>query len=270
MEDELKEIALRARRHILDMTEGGCFLGASYSCVDIILFLYKKFLNVDSAHLKDPTRDYFFLSKGHSVPALYATFVELGWLEKERLKNHLKTNDDIYWHPNTKINGVEFHSGSLGHLLSVAVGVALDCKIEQRNNKVVVLLGDGELNEGSNWESLLIASTFKLNNLLIIIDRNKIQANKITEELIPLEPLKEKFNSFGFYVDSVNGHDFNDMDIKLKKYPNEDKPTILIAETVRGKGIPSIEMKTDKWFCKFTDDEINNYKLELEQMTDIM
>ncbi len=113
-----------------------------------------------------------FLSKGHDVPALYGTLAELEFIEKERLKNHLSTNDFIYWHPNTHIPGIEFHSGSLGHLLSVSIGVAYDCKISGGNNKVIVILGDGELNEGSIWEACLTAASKKLDNLIAVVDRN--------------------------------------------------------------------------------------------------
>ncbi|MDH4462134.1 MAG: transketolase, partial [Flectobacillus sp.] len=126
----LQSTALNVREHIIRMsTDGGCFVGASLSAADIIVYLYSEFLNLNAQNLDDPNRDYLFLSKGHDVPALYGTFVELGILEADRLKNHLNTNDHIYWHPNTKIPGIEFHSGSLGHLPSVALGVALDCKM---------------------------------------------------------------------------------------------------------------------------------------------
>ena len=132
----LEKMALRVREHIIGMSgNGGCFIGASLSCADIIVYLYKEFLNVSPINFDDPERDYFFLSKGHDVPALYGTYVELGWLEVERLQNHLKTNDNIYWHPNRNIDGIEFHSGSLGHNLSVAMGVAMDCKLRKLKNK---------------------------------------------------------------------------------------------------------------------------------------
>ena len=133
---ELKETAFRVREHIIRMsTDGGCFIGASLSCADLIVYLYKEFLNISKDNLNDPTRDYLFLSKGHDVPALYGTFAEIGFIEKDRLKNHLKTNDFIYWHPNRNIPGIEFHSGSLGLSLGIAIGVAMDCKMKKQNNK---------------------------------------------------------------------------------------------------------------------------------------
>ncbi len=260
---DLEEKAFRVRETILRMaTNGGCFIGASLSAVDVIVHLYTRFLNVPSWESAD--RDYFFLSKGHDVPALYGTFVEIGWLDKARLKNHLSPSDDIYWHPNRKIGGIEFHSGSLGHLLSVAIGVAMDCKMKKKNNKIVVLLGDGELDEGSNWEALLVAKAYALDNLLVIVDRNQFQANVATEELIPLEPLASKFAAFGAAVKSVDGHDFKAIEQALKQiYPTPQSPAVLIAKTVRGKGLPSIEARADRWFCNFTSAEIDGLLQEL-------
>ena len=171
-------MALKVREHIIRMsTDGGCFTGASLSCTDLVVYLYKEFLNVHPGNLDDPERDYLFLSKGHDVPALYGTFVELGFMEKDRLKNHLKSNDHLYWHPNTNIPGIEFHSGSLGHLPSVAMGVALDCRMKGINNRIVVITGDGELDEGSVWEVMLVASAYKLSNLTFVVDRFKSWAH---------------------------------------------------------------------------------------------
>ncbi len=263
--EKLEDVALKVREHIIKLTaRGGCFIGASLSCTDLIVYLYYEFLNLNKGKLNNPKRDYLFLSKGHDVPALYGTFVELGWLEESRLENHCSVNDDIYWHPNRKIPGIEFHSGSLGHLLSVSTGVAIDCKLKKRKNKVVVILGDGELNEGSVWESLLVASAYNLDNLLIIVDRNRFQANMRTEELIPLEPLDKKFEAFNCVVKTVNGHDFRDLDDVLSKHPfEENRVSVVIAETERGMGLPSIMNRADRWFCKFTDAEVHGLLNEL-------
>ncbi|MCL6099634.1 MAG: thiamine pyrophosphate-dependent enzyme [Bacteroidetes bacterium] len=262
---ELQKTSLNVREHIIRMSgNGGCFIGASLSCADLIVYLYKEFLNVSQQNLNDPNRDYFFLSKGHDVPALYGTYVELGWLEKDRLKNHLKTNDFIYWHPNRNIPGIEFHSGSLGHNLSVACGVALDCKLRSQKNKVVVVVGDGELNEGSMWEALLVAAAYKLDNLLVVVDRNQFQANMQTEDLIPLKPLDKKFEAFNCKVETVDGHNFDSLDNVFSKFPFEkEKVSVIIAETTRGKGLPSIEKRADRWFVNFTDEEIEQLLKEL-------
>jgi transketolase len=262
---ELKDTAFKVREHIIKMTtDGGCFIGASLSCTDIIVYLYKCFLNLNKNNLNDPKRDFFFLSKGHDVPALYGTLSEIGILDKNRLKNHLSTNDFVYWHPNTNIPGIEFHSGSLGHLLSVAMGTAYDCKLRKQNNKVVVLLGDGELNEGSIWEALLVAASLKFDNLIAIVDRNKFQANIETERLIKLEPLAEKFELFGWNVHKTDGHSFIDMENVFSNISTDtDKPSIVIADTIRGKGLPSIESRADRWFSNFTNEEVNDLLEEL-------
>ncbi len=262
---ELENMALRVREHIIRLsTDGGCFTGASLSCADLIVYLYTHFLNVGPDNFDALNRDYLFLSKGHDVPALYGTFVELGWMEPERLRNHLRTNDTIYWHPNRSIPGIEFHSGSLGHLPSVAVGVAMDCKMRGLDNRVVVITGDGELNEGSVWEAILVAHAYKLDNLLFIVDRNQFQANIRTEELIPLEPLAPKFEAFGWKARRVNGHSFVELDDALAEVPFANgRPSVLIADTVRGRGLPSIQERADRWFCNFTHEEVDALLEEL-------
>ena len=263
--NRLEATALKVREHIIKMsTDGGCFVGASLSATDLIVYLYSEFLNVNAGNLNDPNRDYLFLSKGHDVPALYGTFAELGLLEKERLQNHLSLNDNIYWHPNTKIPGIEFHSGSLGHLPSVAIGVAMDIKIRGDNNKVICIMGDGELNEGTCWEAALVANAYKLDNLIFVIDRNHFQANMATEDLIPLEPLHDKFSAFGAAVKRINGHDFEALREAFSAYPFETgKVNVVIADTVRGKGLPSIERRADRWFCNFNAEEVDSLLKEL-------
>jgi len=261
----LQSLALKVREHIIGMSVGGgCFIGASLSCVEVVTYLYAEFLNVEKDDLQNPERDYLFLSKGHDVPALYATLAELGFIEKDRLKNHLLANDSVYWHPNRNVAGVEFHSGSLGHLPAVAAGVAMDCKLKGQNNHIVVITGDGELNEGSVWETILVANAYKLNNLTIIVDRNQFQANIRTEDLVPLEPLADKFEAFGCNVQRINGHDYNAIHNALKGLPySSDKVNVVIADTVRGKGLPSIEARADRWFCAFTQDEAGALLSEL-------
>ncbi len=262
---QLEATALQVREHIIKMsTDGGCFVGASLSAADLIVYLYSEFLNINPDNLDDPNRDYLFLSKGHDVPALYGTFAELGLMDRERLKNHLSVNDHIYWHPNTKIPGIEFHSGSLGHLPSVAIGVAMDIKIRGGNNKVICIMGDGELNEGTCWEAALVANAYKLDNLIFVIDRNQFQANMPTEELIPLEPLHDKFTAFGAAVKRINGHSFEELHEAFSAYPFQTgKLNVVIADTVRGKGLPSIERRADRWFCNFNHTEVQDLLKEL-------
>lgn len=269
----LEHTALRVREHIIRMsTDGGCFIGASLSCADLIVYLYSDVLKLTPATVRDPSRDYLFLSKGHDVPALYGTLAELGYIERDRLKNHLKTNDSIYWHPNRAVPGVEFHSGSLGHLLSVAIGVALDIRMRGQSNKVFVVLGDGELNEGSVWEGILVAATQKLDNLVAVVDRNEFQANLRTEDLVPLEPLEAKFEAFGWSVKRADGHDFEKLERAFSTLPlTPGRPGVIIANTVRGKGLPSIEKRADRWFVNFTHEEVESLLKELhgEKVTEL-
>jgi transketolase len=260
-----EELALCVREHVVRMsTDGGCFIGASLSCVEILVHLYTRVLRVHPARVSDPSRDYFFLSKGHDVPALYGTLAELGFFERERLASHLKTTDRVYWHPNRALPGVEFHSGSLGHLLSVAIGVAMDVKLRGGQNRVFVLLGDGELDEGSIWEGLLVAAAHRLDNLVAIVDRNGLQANMPTEELVPLEPLEAKLRAFGWMAQTVDGHSFTALGSALGLLPVEPgRPTAVIARTVRGKGLPSIERRVDRWFVNFSHAEVEALLREL-------
>ncbi len=260
---ELEALALRVREHVVRMSGGGgCFIGASLSCADILVHLYGRILSLAPDRLRDPSRDYLFLSKGHDVPALYGTLAELGYVAPERLEAHLRVGSGIHWHPSRAVPGVEFHSGSLGHLLSVAMGVAVDIRLRQGTNRAVVVLGDGELDEGSIWEGLLVAAALRLGNLVAVIDRNEFQANVRTEDLIPLEPLDAKLRAFGWAVRTCDGHDFRALDAAWKDLPG-DRPTAIVARTVRGRGLPSIERRADRWFAAFTDEEVEQLLAEL-------
>ena len=249
--------ARRVRERIVRMSVGGgCFIGASLSCADLIVFLYASVLRVAPETEAAADRDYLFLSKGHDVPALYGTLVDFGFFDETRLAHHLSPRDSIYWHPNRAIAGVEFHSGSLGHLPAVAVGVALDIQISGGCNRVFVIVGDGELNEGSIWEAALVAAARKLDNLVLIVDRNEFQANLRTEDLVPLEPIEAKFAAFGWATVRIDGHDFDDMERGFARLPLErGKPTVIVANTVRGKGLASLERRADRWFVALTDNE---------------
>jgi transketolase len=263
---ELEALALRVRAHCLRMTEGGgCFVGASLSCVDILVHLYARVLEAAPDRTEDPERDYLLLSKGHDVPALYGTLAELGFFPLERLANHLKPTDSLYWHPSRALPGVEFHSGSLGHLLAVGIGIALDAKLCGGRSRVFVVLGDGELDEGSVWEGLLVAAAQKLDNLVAVVDRNGRQANLRTEELVPLEPLADKLRAFGWSALEVDGHSFAELDSTFATLPaRAGQPTAIVARTVRGKGVASLEDRADRWFCSFDAAEVEALVRELE------
>jgi transketolase len=266
----LSTLALRVREHVVRMAGGGgCFLGASLSCTDLLVYLYSEVLRTSAEKRTSPDRDYLLLSKGHDVPALYSTLAELGYFPTERLKNHLSMDDNIYWHPNRAIPGIEFHSGSLGHNLSVGMGIALDARLRGGPNRVFVVLGDGELNEGSVWEGLLVAAAHKLDNLVVVIDRNEFQANIRTEDLIPLEPLDEKLRAFGCSVRTADGHDFSALRTVFAGLPfAPGRPSAVIARTVRGKGLPSIEARADRWFVRLEAAEVERLLAELHGQGD--
>jgi transketolase len=261
--NELETTALRVREHIVRMAGGGgCFIGASLSCADLLVHLYARVLRTSPA--REPERDYLLLSKGHDVPALYGVLAEHGYFPPERLERHLSPEDHLYWHPNRNIPGVEFHSGSLGHLLSVGMGVALDLRLRAADRRVFVVLGDGECDEGSVWEGLLVASALRLDNLVVVVDRNGFQANVATEALVPLEPLDAKFRAFGCAVTTVDGHDFSALEQAFERLPPDPgKPTVVVARTIRGKGCPSLEARADRWFVRLAPAEVESLLSEL-------
>lgn len=262
----LEAQARRVRAHAIRMAQnGGCFLGASLSCADLLVYLYDRVLRVSPDRLTDPSRDYLLLSKGHDVPALYGTLAERGYFSTARLAKHLAIDDHLYWHPNRAIPGVEFHSGSLGHLLSVGMGIAVDARLRGGPSRVFVILGDGELDEGSVWEAALVAGAKKLDNLVVIVDRNGFQANLATEELIPLEPIADKFAAFGFAVADTDGHSFGALEQAFATLPRAPgKPTAIIARTVRNKGLPSLENRAERWFVDLQPEEVTMLLAELE------
>jgi len=263
--EHLETVAYQARHHALRMaTLGGCFLGAALSCVDVVSYLHGRALRFDPTKT-DPNRDIFLLSKGHAVPALYGVLAALGHIEPGRLDHHLSPNDHVYWHPNPHLPGVEIASGSLGHLPAVGVGYAIDAKICDSPRRVVVLCGDGELNEGSVWEALLIAVAHRLERFTLIIDRNRIQANLPTEQLIPLEPLEAKIQAFGAGVVSVDGHNLDDLEWAWSQLPiRPQRPSVIVADTVRCRGIPSLEGRADAWFVSPSPLEAERLATELE------
>ncbi|HTP25301.1 MAG TPA: 1-deoxy-D-xylulose-5-phosphate synthase N-terminal domain-containing protein [Anaeromyxobacteraceae bacterium] len=260
-----EQFALRAREEVIRMaSRGGCFVGAALSCVDLLAHLYLSVLRLEGQGAS-PDRDYLFFSKGHGVPALYAVLAGRGFFPRERLGMHLTLGEGIYWHPSRAVPGVEFHSGSLGHLLAVAIGVAIDIRLRGGANRVFVILGDGELDEGSIWEGLLVARAQRLGHLIVVVDRNAMQANLPTEELVPLEPLVAKFQAFGCVVRETDGHDFGALETAFADLPcQEGRPVVVVARTVRGKGVPSMEGRADRWFARLSEREATQVLAELD------
>lgn len=219
-------------------------IGSSLSIVEILLVLYKFFVK---------KKNVFILSKGHACLAYYCILNKFGYVSSKQLNSYGKNNSILMAHVSHKVPGVEFSTGSLGHGLPYAVGRALAEKIDNTNNKVYVLISDGELNEGTTWESLLFASFHKLDNLFIIIDYNKIQSLNFTKNILKIEPLKKKLSSFSCNVKNIDGHNFNQIYISLLKR-KKNKPTVLIANTIKGKGVKYMENKI-LWHYKFPDEK---------------
>ena len=233
-----KEARLDALKMIQDA--GSSHIGSNFSIAEILAVLYTRFLKIDPVQPNVVLRDRFFLSKGHAVAILYSILARLGFFSLDELQTFYKRDSIFLGHAHYKVPGIELSTGSLGHALSVASGVALAGKKRSKNFKSVVLLSDGELDEGSNWEAVLFAAHHRLDNLYIIIDYNKIQSLDKVENTVRLEPLKTKFEAFNCEVLECNGHDCNDIEHKLKSF-NKNSPHVLIANTVKGCGVSFME-----------------------------
>jgi transketolase len=240
-----EKIAIFIKKSVIEMTSLGqsSHVGSCLSIADIVAVLYGTVLKVDSKNPNSDSRDIFILSKGHAGAAVYAALAYLGFIEKDTLKTHYQDGSTLSGHVSHKgIPGVEFSTGSLGHGLPVATGVALSFKIDhERKRRVVVLMSDGECDEGSNWEAILFASHHKLFNLLVIVDRNKLQSIKSTEETLSLEPFAQKWKSFGWSVIEVDGHNHIEIENACNQSKKYSSPTCIIANTVKGKGISFME-----------------------------
>ena len=238
----------KLRRRILNVAMGkGGHIGGSFSAVDIILTLYKNILNINLEDPKWPERDRFILSKGHCSLALYAVLEEIGFLEPGELDNYTLKGSRLAGHAeHFEIPAIEMTTGSLGHGISCAAGMALAAKISGKNWKVFCVVGDGECNEGSVWETLLFAAQQNLKNLIIIVDNNKMESLDLTKNILSIEPLAEKFTSFNFEVREIDGHNFEEIFLALTTQPKFDKPVIIVANTVKGKGVSFME-NTPMW-----------------------
>lgn len=210
-------------------------LGGALSMIDIVNIIFSKFINISPKNIKDIDRDYFILSKGHACLAYYSILAEKGFFDKEQLRKFEKNGSPLLGHPvlNKKF-GIDFSTGSLGMGISIAVGLAIGLKKKKSKNHVYVVLGDGECNEGSVWESFMSASNFKLDNLTVIIDHNKFQQTGSNKEILDTLSLNKKMNAFGFQTIEINGHDLNELETAFKK-DLINKPKCIIANTTKGK-----------------------------------
>lgn len=242
--DALKAKALIYRKEILEIvTSAGCgHPGGSLSAVEILLSLYEYKIRHNPQDPKWSDRDRVIISKGHITPAVYVTLANSGYFSKEELKNFRKLGSVLQGHVVTKVPGVEFNTGSLGHGLSVANGLALGAKMLKKDFNIYCLMGDGEIQEGSVWEAAMTAAHYKLDNVCAIVDYNKVQENGPVEEIKGLEPLADKWKSFGWEVREVIGHNFKQLFGALDDFGKiKDKPFVIIAHTIKGKGVSFME-----------------------------
>jgi len=223
-------------------------IGSALSIADILAVLYCNVMNIFPDDFKNENRDYLILSKGHACVSLYATLGLKGFFDLNNLETYGLDGSNFMNHISHKVSGVEFSTGSLGHGLPFATGIALGKKNKNQSNKVFVIVGDGELDEGSNWEALLFASHYKLDNLTIIVDYNNLQSLTTVKETLNLEPLSDKFEAFGCNVYCIDGHNHNELleVFNNSKNNNSGKTTVVIANTVKGKGVSFMENKV-KW-----------------------
>lgn len=251
-----EQLAWLIRRHGVEMTHlsGGSHIASILSVADIIAVLYSDVLRFDPKAPKMPERDRFILSKGHAGAAIYAALAESGFFDPEQLKTHYQNGSILSGHVSHKgVPGVEFSTGSLGHGLPVAAGMAQAAKMDSREHRVYVVLGDGECDEGSVWEAALFANHFELNNLVAIVDHNKMQSLDFCENTLKLSPFAEKWRSFGWNALQVDGHDHNALRTAFDEAKRSEKPTVIIADTVKGKGISFMEFDI-LWHYRFPHD----------------
>lgn len=255
---ELKNKALDIRKRVIEMVaEAGMgHIGSDLSSVDILTVLYFHILNIDPQRPEWEDRDRFVLSKGHGCGALYTTLAKAGFFSEKLLNTFMELDTNLPGHPDrNKTPGIEMNTGALGHGLPVSIGMALAGKIDRRGYRVFVLMGDGEQDEGSVWEGAMAASHFKLDSLTAIINRNGLQLGGSTEDTMSLEPLDDKYRSFGWAVKIINGNDVEELVDTFSDLPfNKGKPSLIIARTVKGKGVSFIENRPE-WHHRIPTEE---------------
>lgn len=249
-----EQLAWLIRRHGVEMTHisHGSHIGAILSVADIVAVLYNDVANISPENLKDENRDRIILSKGHAGAAIYAALAEKGFFDREELKTHYADGSRLSGHVSHKgVPGVEFSTGSLGHGACVAAGMALNAKLDKKPYYTYAIVGDGECDEGSIWEMALFANQFKLNQFVVIVDHNKMQSLDFCENTLSLAPFAEKWKAFGWNVLDIDGHNHDELRAALNAAKQStDKPTVIIANTVKGKGISFMEFDI-LWHYRF-------------------
>jgi transketolase len=244
-QQKLEETAKQLRRDIITMLAeaGSGHPGGSLSAVEILTYLYFEEMQVDPQNPSLPDRDRFVLSKGHAAPVLYAALAGRGFFPREDLLNIRKINCPLQGHPDMKkVPGVDMSTGSLGQGISTAVGMGLAGKLDKKNYRIFALLGDGEIEEGQVWEAAMAAAHYKLDNLIAFLDYNGLQIDGPVIEVMSPEPIEDKFRAFGWHVERINGHSFTEIAAAVETAKRvEDKPVMIIADTVKGKGVSFME-----------------------------
>ena len=263
--ENLKDKSKEVRKSIIEMiySAGSGHPGGALSIADILVYLYFEKMNVDVNNPKADYRDRLILSKGHCCTALYAVLAEKGFIPKEDLKSFRQVDSYLEGHPDMKkINGIDMSAGSLGQGLSVANGMALAGKMDNKGYRVYCILGDGEIEEGQVWEAAMSASHYKLDNLCVIIDNNNLQIDGTIENVMNSKPIDKKFESFGFNVINIDGSDFEEIDraFRLAEYA-KGRPTVIIAKTIKGKGVSFMENKVE-WHGKAPNEEQYNQAIQ--------
>lgn len=249
----LADRAQRVREHIVNMCAGpeGGHIGGSLSLVEILVALYFGVMKVDPAKAGAATRDVLILSKGHGAICLYAVLAERGFFPIDELASYARPGSRLTGHPLTAVPGVEMASGSLGHGLAVAAGFALASRLNRCERRCFVVLGDGELQEGSVWEAAMVGASLGLDRLVAVVDRNRLQITGRTEAIVGLEPLAERWRSFGWVVREVDGHDLASLLDSLDATPSvPGQPTVVIARTVKGCGLPFVEDRRESHYAR--------------------
>ena len=267
---KLEKTALNIRRDILRLIKIGQsgHLGGALSSVEILTALYFHVMRVDPKNPKWTERDRFVLSAGHKCLVLYAALAERGFFDKSILDTYGALDSKVPGHPNMhKLPGVESNTGALGHGLSIAGGMALGFKLDKSSSRVFVLMGDGELAEGSNWEAASAASMHKLDNLIVFVDRNKLQISGPTVEVMSYEPLDERWRAFGWHVKVIDGHNLETIIDNVNQIPFEKgKPTVFIADTIKSKGLSFAEAKVSYHYWKSTPEEMELALQDLDKI----
>jgi len=264
----LKRISNNVRKSIVEevySAQSG-HPGGALSCADILTVLYFNQMNIDPEKKDDLNRDRLVLSKGHASAALYAVLAERGYFSKDELKGFRKLGSMLQGHPDMKhIPGVDMTAGSLGQGLSVANGMAISSKLDERGFRVYCIVGDGEIEEGQIWEAAMASAHYKLDNLCLVVDNNNLQIDGKVSDVMSVYPLKEKFEAFGFEVFEVDGNDIDELITVFDKAKTvKGKPTAIIAKTIKGKGVSFMEDKAD-WHGKAPNDE--EYKTAIEDLS---